>query len=189
MGETNYVKKMYDSGRTVFGVADLGKIWEIDNDNYLRVLISRMLKRRVINLIVRGFYTCFNVWNRWELANKFKTPSYVSLESVLYKNGVIFQDYSKIITSVSNNSLRKKVAEVELVYSKIKDEILVNPVGIENINGVMVATLERAACDMIYLSSNFYFDKIDLWNKDLMKQISQIYNKRVIKEVEKLCSK
>jgi len=189
MSDIGYLKQLVNHGGSVYGVADMGKIWGISDDKYLRVLISRMVKRKELEKVTRGFYTCKQVWDKWELANKFKTPSYVSLESVLYKHGVIFQNYENVITSVSTNSLRKVVAGVELVYSKVKGEILSNPLGVVNVGGVMMASVERAACDMIYLSANFYFDNKDLLKGEEMQKISKIYNCRVIKEVEELCLK
>ena len=117
-----------------------------------------------------------------------KRPSYISLESVLFKEGVIFQDYSRTVTCVSNNSLRKSIAGVDLVYSKIREEILTNPLGIVNEKGVVRATRERAIGDMIYLSPNFYFDNQDWWDKEMLLKIGRIYNnKRVEKELVKLC--
>ena len=53
---------------------------------------------------------------------------------------MIFQDYSRTVTCVSNNSLRKSIAGVNLVYSKIREEILTNPLGIVNEKGVVRAT-------------------------------------------------
>lgn len=189
MSDISYLKQLTNQGGSVYSVADMGKIWEIDNENYLRVLISRMVKRKDLEVITRGIYTYKNVWDKWELANKYKSPSYVSLESVLYRRGVIFQDYSNIITSVSTNTLKKSIDGVELRYSKLKMDILTNPLGVINDRGVMIAITERAACDIIYLSSNFYFDRKELFDTDLIKKISRIYNKRVIKEVEEICSK
>ena len=178
-----YYQRLITSGRTVFGVADLAKILEIEDDNYLRVLTTRMGKRGELRRLATGIYTCFNEYSVNELANKLKVPSYVSLETVLFREGVIFQDYSKIVTSVANNTVRKMVDGVNYWYYKVKDEILSNPAGVENGR----ATVERAACDVIYLSPKFYFDRPEILDRERMMSLSEIYNLRVEKEVEKLC--
>jgi hypothetical protein len=50
----------------------------------------------------------------------------------------------------------------------------------------MIASLERAICDRIYISPNYYFDNLSDVNWDKLEEIAQIYNKRVIKEIKLL---
>ncbi|OGK10236.1 hypothetical protein A2954_02670 [Candidatus Roizmanbacteria bacterium RIFCSPLOWO2_01_FULL_37_12] len=183
-----FLQQLVKTGKTVFSSEDLGKIFEIDNKNYLKVVLSRLTKRGELIRLRKGIFIIREDYNRYELANKLKRPSYVSLERILFENDIIFQDYSNAITSVSNNSYKEQIAGFDYSYYKIKDEILTNPIGIEIKNNYAVATTERASCDLIYLMKNFYFDNIDHINKDLLKEISKIYNKRVIREVEKICS-
>lgn len=189
MSEMKYYQKLVISGKTVFTVLDLVKILGVDNDNYLRVLVTRMVARGELRRVTTGIYTCFNEYSIFELANKLKTPSYISLETVLFREGVIFQDYSKIVTSVSNNTLKRRVEGVSYEYFKIKDEVLSNPLGVEDEDGVAIATRERAAGDLVYLSPKFYFDRPERLDKEKMISLSKIYNLRVRKEVERLCLK
>lgn len=63
--------------------------------------------------------------NFLELANKIYTPSYISFEIVLVKEGIIFQKYQTIFAA-SYLSRRIKVGEQEIFYRKIKNEILLN---------------------------------------------------------------
>ena len=72
MSDIGYLKQLTNQGGSVYSVADMGKIWGIDNENYLRVLISRMVKRKDLVVISRGIYTYKNIWDKWELANKYK---------------------------------------------------------------------------------------------------------------------
>ena len=183
-----YLRKLFNSGKTVFSSEDLGKILEIINKNYLKVVLSRLAKRSDLTRIKKGLYVINEHYNNFELANKLKRPSYISIETVLFNNNVIFQDYSKKITSVANNSYKETIKGVDFFYYKIKDEILTNPSGLVFDDNFVIASIERAVCDMIYLSKNFYFDNLENINKNRLKEISQIYNKRVIKEVEKICS-
>jgi len=179
--------KLISAKKTVFSVEDLSKILSINSRTYLRVLLLRMLKRKELIRIRRGIYSYTHDYNPFELANKLKRPSYVSFERILYNNGVIFQDFSNKITSVSNNSYSEKVADINYEYFKIKDDILYDPTGILIEKEARIASIERAICDTIYLSKNYYFDNLDKINKEKLSKISQIYNKRTKQEVSKIC--
>jgi predicted transcriptional regulator of viral defense system len=184
-----YLKKLIQSGKTIFSLDDLGKIWGIENRNYLKLISSRLFKRGEILRISRGLYAINDAYNILEFANKLKVPSYVSLETVLQKEGIIFQDYSKTVFSVSNNSVLKKNGDKTFKYFKIKDVIFSNPSGIDRSGQVNIAVPERALCDRIYLSPNYYFDNLRPLNKEKLLNISKIYNKRVQKEVALLINK
>lgn len=179
------LKYLINSGKTVFSNEDIGKILNITNKKYLAVLLFRMVKRKELKKIRKGIFTYGLSYDKFELANKLKRPSYISLEKILFDNSVIFQDYSNKITSVTNNSYSKKIDSIEYTYNKIRDEILINPIGIEITNNIRVASVERAVCDTIYLSKNFYFDNLSGINKAKLVEIAKIYNKRVIREIKK----
>ena len=181
-----YLKKLVKTNKTVFSVVDLQQLFSLDDENYTRVVISRMVKKGELKRIYRGIYTYKTEYNYWELANKIKTPSYVSLESVLVEVGVVFQDYGQIIFSVSNNTVVKTAPERDFHYQQIKTEILSNPQGIE-FGQVMQASPERAICDRLYLTPGYYFDNLESINKDKLIHLAKIYNKRVFQEVKNLC--
>jgi len=64
---------------------------------------------------------------------------------------------------------------------------LKNPVGIKNIeNKYMIASAERAICDMIYLSKNYHFDNINGLDIDRLEEIKDIYNQSTILLINKL---
>jgi hypothetical protein len=67
-----------------------------------------------------------------ELASKLRKKSYISLETVLQSAGIIFQDYSHTITLVSDNSVSHEIEGKIYQFSKIKDTILANSLGIIN---------------------------------------------------------
>lgn len=180
-----FLKQIVKTGKTVFSSEDLGKILNIPNSNYLKVVSSRLSKRGELIRLRRGIYVLGEDYNRFELANKLKKPSYVSLETVLYDNNIVFQDYSKRVTSVSENSFKEKIAGIDYLYYKIKDEILTNPIGIKIEKNFAIATPERSICDLVYLVKNYYFDNLENIDKDLILKISRIYNKRVAEEVKK----
>jgi hypothetical protein len=128
-------------------------------------------------------------YNILELAGKIRKKSYISLETVLKKEWAIFQYYDNIFI-VSDDSLEKKVWDINFKFSKIKDNILLNQLGIEHKKTYIIASVERAICDRIYLSKNYYFDDVSDINFDKLEEISKIYdNKRVVLEVNKLIKK
>lgn len=178
-----YLSDLIKNRQTVFSIADLGKIWKISDPDYLKVLASRLSKKGQLQRIKRGIYAISDEYDIFELANKLKAPSYVSLETILAKESVVFQDYSRTIFSVSNNSIAKEAGGKSFSYSKIADEILSNPLGIMLQGQACVASPERAACDRIYLSPNYHFDNLGSLKPEKLKAISRIYNKRTRKEV------
>lgn len=176
------------SGKTVFRVEDIGKILGITNKKYLLVYINRMKKRGEIEMIKKGIYILNKNYNIYELANKIKSPSYVSLQTVLYNEGIIFQDFNSTITSVSNNSYKIKLKDKLYSYHKIKDTILSNPLGITFDGLARVATKERAIADTLYLFGDYHLDRFENINKDLLLEIGKNYNLNVLKKIKNLCS-
>jgi predicted transcriptional regulator of viral defense system len=174
--------------KTIFTIEDIAKIANIYNANYLRLLVVRMTKRKELIRIKRGIYAYTPEYDQLELANKLKKPSYISLERVLFDNGIIFQDYSQKITSVSNNTCSFVIGKTSYSYNKIKDSILTNPLGIVNLNNTRIAQPERAICDMLYITKDYHFDNLRHVNKNKLLEIAMIYNKRVIHHVKKICS-
>ncbi len=69
-----------------------------------------------------------------------------------------------------------------MIYKKVKDEVLLNPLGINSENNLSKATPERALCDVLYLFGNQFFDNIRGINWSLIVKINQdVYaNNRII---------
>ncbi|MDD4123123.1 MAG: hypothetical protein PHO23_02795 [Candidatus Pacebacteria bacterium] len=122
-------------------------------------LSSYVKKGRLVN-VYRGFYAKDNDYNVLELANKIYTPSYVSFETVLTREGVNFQYYSTIfLASYITRSICIKNQNIQ--YIRIKDYVLTNKKGV-NINDIVsIANKERAFLDRLYVSKNYWFDVLD----------------------------
>lgn len=119
-----------------------------------------------------------------ELANKLYSPSYISLETVLTREGIIFQYYEGIY-AVSYLSRAVNVDGNEIVYRKIKSEILMNKKGIGEQDWAMVATLERAWLDAVFLFRDYHFDNLRPLNWDKITEIKSIYDSKIFnKRVE-----
>lgn len=137
-----YTKKLLKTKQTIFLTKDLQNIFEIKDPNYLYVLLNRMVKRKELIRLSKNVYTYTDDYDVWELANKLKRPSYVSLETILYKKGIISQTFDNTITSVCNTSFEKKITKT-YTYQKIKDSILTSPIGIIN-NGHYICNTRKS---------------------------------------------
>lgn len=114
-----------------------------------------------------------------ELACVLYTPSYLSLEYVLQKAGVVFQFDSRI-TAVSYLSRSVEFDNYVVAYRKLKNEILINMLGINRKGNINIATPERAFLDTLYLNSSYYFDNVQILNESLIYQLLPVYNSKVL---------
>lgn len=134
----------------------------------------------------KGIYAKPN-YSSEELACNLYTPSYISLEYVLQKAGVIFQFDSRI-TTISYLSRSIDIEDQTYSYRKIKGEIIANTKGISRqINHVNIATAERAFLDLLYLNKNYYFDNLNPLNKTKVNELLPVYmSKALTDRVKKL---
>jgi len=82
---------------------------------------TSLLKRR-INYYVKnkGIYAKDKNYDRLELANRIYTPSYISLETVLSREGIVFQHYEQIF--LVSYLTREIICDGQkYVFRKIKD--------------------------------------------------------------------
>jgi hypothetical protein len=121
-----------------------------------------------------------------ELCCLLYTPSYISLEYVLQRAGVVFQ-YDERITAVSYLSRTIEIEERTYSYRKIKGEILAQTIGIRQIGEVNMATPERAFLDILYLDKNYYFDNLNALDKGFISKLLPIYGSQTLNsKVEKI---
>ena len=134
----------------------------------------------------RGLYAKSKEYNKLELATRIFTPSYVSFETVLAKEGLIFQ-YQKIITVASYLTREINIKDQVYSFKKIKDSVLSNNVGVVNAEQISIATKERAFLDTLYLNSDYHFDNLRSLDRYKIYDILPIYdNKRMTQVVNKL---
>lgn len=121
-----------------------------------------------------------------EIACKLYTPSYISLQYVLQKSGIIFQ-HDSAVTLVSYLGRAVEQGGESLVYRKIKGAVLVNTSGIIRKNNTSIATAERAFLDLCYLEKDYYFDNLHLLNREIVADLLHVYqNATLTTRVEKL---
>jgi predicted transcriptional regulator of viral defense system len=156
------MKEIFNTLQTVFDLKDLGKIlWET-NYNNLKSKVAYCVKNGYLKRIRRGVFVKNN-FNPYELACKIFTPSYISFETVLLKEWIIYQaDETIYVASYLSRSIECVLHEktYHIVYRKLKDERLYDDTWIEKKDFYWIAWAQRAIQDMKYLKKDFYFDNI-----------------------------
>lgn len=176
---------IYQDARTVFRLGDIAMIaGETNFQSLNKKLNYGVHKGRLLNPR-KGIYAKPH-YNKEELAGCVYTPTYISLEYVLQKAGIIFQ-YDQRITSVSYLSRTIEVNGITYSFRKLKGELLVNTTGIIRQNSINIATPERAFLDTLYLNKDYYFDNLHPLSKDAILKLLPIYHSESLsKKVTKL---
>lgn len=141
--------------------------------------INYYVKRGELMALRKGIYAKTSDYDRFELATKIFTPAYISLETVLQKEGVIFQDYKSIFV-ISYQTRQIEIDGQSLVFKKIKDEVLVNPLGLRKEVGYFIASRERAFLDALYLYKDCYFDNLNGIDWEIIRTILPIYKSKAM---------
>lgn len=160
-------------------------LWGEQDMPSARVRVNYYVKKGDLYHIRRGFYAKDENYDKLELATKIFTPSYISLETVLMAEGMIFQLYGQIFTV--SYLTREIIADGQKYsYKKIKTEILTNPAGISQKGNYPIATKERAFLDAVYFYKDYHFDNLSGLDWDRVFELLPIYyNKRMEKAVQK----
>lgn len=182
----NSVTTLFKSKKTIFTPQDLLLLWQIKNPDYLKTKIYRLVKNGQLIRLKRGVYALDDSCDRYELANKLITPSYVSLRTVLARSGAIFQ-YDSCISSIASYNRELNVSGQKYIYKKVKNGILFDNSGVINEQNRSYASPERALVDLLYLEKDCYIDNLDNINLEKCLIIAKIYkNKSLEKRIQKL---
>lgn len=177
--DNNLIFNLYNDSRTVYRLNDIALLLGESNVESLNKRLNYFVRTGKLQNPRKGIYAKSD-YNTEELACRIFTPSYISLDYVLQKSGVIFQ-YNSQISSISYLSRTVGIEDNTFVFRKLKNEILVDTSGIiRNANGVNIATAERALLDTIYLNAEYYFDNLNLIDKTVIKKLLPIYNSKVL---------
>lgn len=173
----NALLKLYKSSKTILTTKDIAFLWrEKDKDN-LKSKISYYVKKGNLYRLRRGIFCKDKKFNPKELATSIYIPAYVSFETVLREEGVIFQHHNAMFVA-SYLARELKCAPYKFVFRKLKDEVLVNNQGIINKNGYSQASKERALLDMIYLFKDYHFDNLGTIDWEKCAQLAKIYKNK-----------
>ncbi|MFH1551425.1 MAG: type IV toxin-antitoxin system AbiEi family antitoxin domain-containing protein [bacterium] len=166
---------------TVFTFKDISLILTETNKEKLRAKINYFVKKGDLYRIRKGIYSKDKNYDKLELAAKIYTPSYISLETVLFKEGVVFQYYRDIFV-LTYLSRKIECDGQSYNYKKIKGKVLTNSLGIEEKNNYYIASKERAFLDILYFNKNYHFDNLKSidWNKCF--EIIKIYENHTMEK-------
>ena len=171
----NLLIKLYQSSKTILTTNEIALLWREKNKNNLKSKIFYYVKKGELRRLRRGIFIKDKKYNSKELAVSVYTPAYVSFETVLREEGLIFQHHKAIFVA-SYLSKEIKCGKDKIVFRKLKDAVLINKNGIVDKINFCQASKERAFLDMIYLFKDYHFDNLgDLdWKKCF--DLAKIYN-------------
>ncbi len=177
----NFLLKIHNAQQTVFTTDEIAILTGEKNKGNLKSKLSYYVKKENLIRIRRGFFAKNSNYERKELVTKLYKPSYISFETVLREEGVIFQHYEEIF-SASYLSRYIEINENKVTYRKLKNNILLNQSGVANKKNYFQATKERAFLDMVYLFGDYYFDNLSSINWDKCFEIVNIYKNEQLKK-------
>lgn len=170
--------KIYRQQQTVFTVKELAILFPSLATASLKNRIAYVLQTGTLKSPRRGIYVKPD-FDFLELANKIYTPSYISLETVLLAEGVVFQWYETIFV-ISYLTRRVFVNGREIFYRKIKDATLLNQDGVIRKGNYFIASKERAFLDAVFLYKNYHFDNLGALDWKRVDQLKDIYQSRAL---------
>jgi len=173
--------------QTIFTVADISDISGRKADSNLVANINYYVKKGDLIQISKGLYAIDRDYDKYELGNKLRRPSYVSFYTVLQKEGILFQEYQELFFA-SNRSEQIEINNIKFKYRKLKDSILLNNMEIVSTTNISIATIERALCDKLYLDGEEYFDNLTSIDWEVANKLAiEVYkSEKLIKTLNKL---
>jgi hypothetical protein len=183
--QINLLQTILNSPRTVFTVQSLLMMTGLDNSEKITKSLHYYTNNGKILNPRKGVYTKLK-YDEQEMACSLYRPSYISLEYVLQRAGVVFQ-WDDSITCISYLSRTVEVDNKRYQYRKINPELWIGMEGIEQRDNIAMAIPERAFLDMMYLSAgNCYFDNLHPLSVKKIRDLLPLYrsvklNERVTK--------
>lgn len=178
-----FLEVLLRSPQTIFSTKEVALLWGESNDTVVSRRLNSYAQVGKLVRVRRALYAKDRNYNRWELATRIYTPAYISFETVLAAEGIVFQFYGNIfVASYLEREINADGQKISLV--RMKDYVLSNIAGIIHKDGVAIATKERAFLDRLYVSKKYHFDNLSSldWNK--IFELLPIYrNKRLEKKV------
>lgn len=186
MQRGDFLQSILRSNKTVLTLKDIALLWQDADTEAARVRLNYYVRKGDLYRIRRGLYAKSKEYNKLELATRVFTPSYVSFETVLSKEGLIFQ-YQSQVTVASYLTREVLIGEQVYAYKKLKETVLTNSLGIEHNDETSIATKERAFLDTLYIYTDFHFDNLGSLDWEKIGLMLPIYeNKRMTKIVTRL---
>jgi hypothetical protein len=179
-----FLETILRSPQTIFSIKDVSLMWGENDESKISIRLNKYAKAGKLVKVRRGLYAKDQNYNRFELATRIYTPSYISFETVLTREGISFQYYGNIfVASYINREIT--VGDQKITYVRMKDYVLSNSTGIEHTSGIATASRERAFLDRVYVSKDYHFDNLRSLDWSKVMEILPIYNnKRLEKKIK-----
>lgn len=175
------LQTILESPRSVFTVQSLMMKTACNDSGRLTKSLHYYANQGKIRNPRRGIYTK-QIYDVQEMACSLFRPSYISLEYVLQRAGVIFQ-WDDTITCVSYLSRIIEVDDKQYQYRKISPELWIGFEGVEQQDNIAIATPERAFIDIVYLSAgNCYFDNLRPLSMKRIRALLPLYRSKALNE-------
>lgn len=174
------ILELYQRPQTIFTFKEISLMFKDLSYQSLKDRLSYAVRAKKILRLRKGVYAKMD-FNFYELANKLYTPSYISLETVLKKEGIIFQEY-KTVFVISYLTRKIAINQRSIFYRKIKNEILLEKEGIIEENNYFIAIKERAFLDALFLYKNYHFDNLQPLNWEKIHRLKKIYQSRALEK-------
>ncbi len=166
---------LLSQNKKTFHASDLALLWGIDNQDTLNMTLKRFVDREILKRIHKGFYATMDLddIDSYDLGFSYlNTYSYLSLETVLARGGVIFQEV-KYTTFVSSKSTTFNINKVSYKARQLKSEYLHNTIGVKKVGGHFEANLERAVADLLYYNPKYHFDNQKIIDFNKVEQVQR----------------
>jgi len=180
-----YLDTLLRSPKTIFSTKDVALLWGEKSEAAARVRLSYYVRTGKLIRVHRGLYAKDKNYDKFELATKIYTPSYISFETVLAKAGIVFQFYGQIFVA---SYVTREITTDDQTYSykRVRDSILTNRIGVEAKDNYYIASPERAFLDVVYSNKDYHFDNLSPLNWERVFEILPIYeNKSMEKKVKR----
>ena len=183
--QINLLQTILNCPRTVFTVQSLLMMSGFDDSKKITKSLHYYTNNGKILNPRKGVYTKLK-YDEQEMACSMYRPSYISLEYVLQRAGVVFQ-WDDSITCISYLSRTVEIDNKRYQYRKINPELWIGMEGIEQRDNIAMAIPERAFLDMMYLSAgNCYFDNLRPLSVKKIRDLLPLYcsaklNERIAK--------
>lgn len=172
--------KLHKSWKTVFSTDDLASFFWMEYSK-IKHKISYYSKTWDLIRIYHGIYVLNKNYNPLELANKILRPSYVSLDTILRQEGIIFQ-YSEEIKVISYKTMKLEINNHIIDFHFLKEGVRNSSEWIIHTGNISIATKERAFLDSIYLYKDIHFDNLRPLDWKKCFKLVEIYNSPILKK-------
>ena len=167
----SFIKKIREYPKAYYRLADFEAIFGQEGMT-IKKSVERLVKNGWLERLSKNVYVLADKQNDLKvIASLLYQPSYLSFESVLYRYGVINQPPMEETLATTRRSKRMELGGRVFWFSQIKPRLWWGFEGSAKQNEqMMVAKLEKAVADMLYLKSRgqrrfetdeWYLKKVD----------------------------